>query len=96
MVKLDLTPEAMDSLMVNLIQDGYENCYWSYRQDSKKFKPDDGLPKHWVDTFDIYETTLRAFENLMDYYGGSQLTLKEIRDRIDYGDKIIRGMSGRL
>jgi hypothetical protein len=93
MVKLELSSEGMDALMISLITKDYECCYYSYRKDCKNFK-NQPIPEHWIDQFDMYETTLRAYENLMDYYGGSQFDLQRIRDRIDYGDKIIRGMSG--
>ncbi len=94
MVKLDLTVEAMDSLMLSLIYEGYENSYWSYSY-NKKLRPDDGLPKHWSDNaLDYNITILNAYETLVEHYGGSRLTLARIRDKIDHGDMIIRGMSG--
>ena len=92
-VKLDLTSEGRDALMISLILGDYECCYYSYAQDLKKFK-DQPIPEDWIDQFDTYETTLMAYENLMDHYGGPVWELDRIRDKIDYGDEIVQGMSG--
>jgi hypothetical protein len=94
-VKLDLTYEAVDSLMISLILEGYELCYWSYRNDQKKFVGKE-IPDHWEEEFAKNSQTLDAFYLLLEHYGGCTSDLERIRNKIDYGDKIIQGMSEKL
>lgn len=91
-MSVKLTGEATDNLILSIIYNDYRLCYWSYREDQKKFlgKP---IPEHWEDQFAFYSQTLDAFYRLTEYYGGSMGELQRIRDEIDYGDMIIQGMS---
>ena len=91
-IQLDLTYEAVDALMISLIIEGYTNCYWSYRDDQKKFV-NQRIPPVWEVEFARYSQTLDAYYRLMEHYGGSTEDLRKIRDKVDYGDKIVQGMS---
>ena len=71
----------------------YRICYWAYRDTQKTVAKWKEIPENWKEEFLDSEKRLRAYETLVEYYGGQLSLLKSIRDKIDYGDKIIQGMS---
>ena len=94
-MELKLDYEARDSLFLSILYDDYETLYWTYRQDLNKWQEDPVRYGFKLEDINEYEAALTAYEFIADRYvvGGKNYELERIRDKIDYGDKIIRGMS---
>jgi bifunctional pyridoxal-dependent enzyme with beta-cystathionase and maltose regulon repressor activities len=97
-MKIDLPYEAADEIVIALLYDGYDSCYWSYSEDIKTFKSDPHKYAWKQEDIDYNDDTLDAFERILKHYTarGDEVVprkLQAIRDRRDYKDKIIRGMS---
>ena len=93
-VKLDLEYDTLGEIMLTMLYDGYDTHYLGYRDDRIKWEKL-GKPDSWVRGLRQSEEEVKAFHCLIMYYGGLESEVNRIRERIDYGDKIIRGMSKR-
>lgn len=94
-MELKLDYEARDSLFLSILYDDYETLYWTYRQEYNLWVSDPVKYHFKLEDFREFKTDLDAYETIADRYvvGGKNYELERIRNKIDYGDKIIRGMS---
>lgn len=96
-INLDLTYDAQDDLFTAILFEGYECCYYCYREDVQKYHSDPTRYEFKREDINDYIRTLGAYETLAKHYSKSpqntEKLLQAIRDRIDYKYKISKGMS---
>lgn len=95
-LKVDISYEEYDKVFLQILYDGYETCYSCYKEDFKKYDSDRVKYDYkWEDIQD-YIDILEAYETLADHYTSrdeGKKALQKIRDKINYGSKLIEGMS---
>ena len=93
-IKINLEYESADSLFLTLLYEDYETLYWCYKEDLRKINEDPVRFGFKQQDILSYETDLEAYEVIADRYvvGSVNHHMKKIRDKIDYNDKLIRGM----
>lgn len=96
-VKIKLEYEACDNLFLDLLYEGYETCYWCYKDDLRMILKDPVRYAYKQEDIDHNEGVLEAYETLARHYSSREQDaegcLQALRDKIDYGWKIIYGMS---
>lgn len=93
---LKLDDSSYDNLTLQILYEGYLNCYYWYKQDLKVYNSDPCRYAYKLEDINSYYEVLEAYERLARHYAvpsDAASALKQIRDEIDYGDRLIQGMS---
>ena len=84
-INIDVEYQAADKLTVDLLLNGYELCYWNFRE-CERLKRNSGY-YHIADEIEDTKEILTAFERLIKYHTArdeGKKMLQAARDRIDY------------
>lgn len=96
-LKINMTYEACDALFVDILLEGYNNCYWCYKEDLRMFYKDPVKNGYKKEDIDHNDKVLAAYETLAKHYSTDQEAIEKrlqtVRDKIDYSYYIINGMS---
>jgi hypothetical protein len=95
-LSLELNYEAYDDAFLQMLYEGYEACYHSFVEDSNKMARDPARYEYLAEDVLHNAAVCGAYEILADHYtaGDShKRKLQAIRDRIEYGQKLVKGMS---
>lgn len=96
-VKIKLDYEACDKLFLDLLYEGYETCYWCYKDDLRMILKDPVKNAYKQEDVDHNETVLEAYETLARHYSSRDQDadgrLQALRDRVDVKGRIAAGMT---
>lgn len=95
-LKLNLEYEAQDDLFLQLIYDGYEQTYWCWKEDKRKYNSDPTRFNYILEDIVNSMRVLEAYETLAKHHTARDehvKVLRAIRERIDYKQKIAEKMS---
>lgn len=93
---LKLNYEAYDDAFLQMLYEGYEACYFSFIEDNEKFIRDPVRYGYLEEDILHNANVCSAYETLAEHYtagDGWKRKLQAIRDRFEYRQKIIKGMS---
>lgn len=95
-ITVDLDYDAVDSLFLQILYDGYEAAYFCHEEDIQKLKKDPTFWAHIREDIIHNRKVLDAYETLAKHFSTgteAEKRLLAIRDRLDYKHKIAEGMS---
>lgn len=96
-LKIDVDYDARDKLFLTLLLEGYECCYWCQRDDLRSYLKDPKKNAYKLEDIEHNKDVLKAYETLARHYSSRDQDadgrLQAIRDHIDYGWRIVDGMS---